>query len=141
MKQSQRIETYMTCTPHTINSGMPLATARNMMKKYGVRHLPVQVAGHLVGVVTERDLLLGMTLDKGGTLLVDDVMAPDPYSVTKDAALGEVAEKMATNAYGSAVVHDEAGKVIGIFTAIDALRAMSDQLNAKARKAEIAKGA
>jgi CBS domain-containing protein len=140
MKSADRIENFMTFSPHTINSGMPIETAQAMMKKFGVRHLPVQVAGHLVGVVTERDLFLARSLDKEGKLMVDDVMTPEPYAVPSEAPLGDVVEEMATRRYGCAVVCNEQGRVIGIFTAVDGLRAIGDKLNTKARKAEFAKG-
>ena len=47
---------------------------------------------------------------------------------------------MATHRYGCAVVCNEKGRVSGIFTAVDALRSVADQLNTKSRKAEFAKG-
>lgn len=136
----QPISKFMTYSPHTINSGMSVETARKMMKKYGVRHLPVQVAGHLVGIVTERDFLLGSSLDKDGHLFVDDVMTPDPYSVAENAPLGEVVEQLAEHRFGCAVVLGEKGNVKGIFTVVDALRALADGRNVRARKGTIAKG-
>ncbi len=129
------IDQFMTYSPHTINSGMQLKTARQLMKKYKVRHLPVQLSGHLVGVISDRDLSFAKSFDKEGLLMVDDVMTPDPYSVSPGTPLGEVAEKMATNLYGCAVIQGKDGKVKGIFTAIDGLRAISENLNVKKRKA------
>ena len=140
MKNKEPIEKFMTHSPHTINSGVPIETARQMMKKYGIRHLPVQVSGHLVGIVSERDLLLARSLDPEGKLSVDDVMTAEPYSVTADTPLGAVVDEMTTHLYGSAVICNEKGKVVGIFTAIDGLREISDRLNTKDRKAAIAKG-
>ena len=139
-KQSQRIERYMTHAPHTINSGMPVGTAKALMKKHGVRHLPVQVAGHLVGVVSERDLFLAASLHKEDGLLVDDVMTSEPYCVKADAPLGEVVEQMAMNRYGCAIVCNDEGRAIGIFTAVDALRALSDKLSERSRKDAIGRG-
>ncbi|MGZ3651291.1 MAG: CBS domain-containing protein [Bdellovibrionota bacterium] len=136
----EKIEQFMTHSPHTVNAGMPIETAQQMMRKYGVRHLPVLLAGHLVGVVSDRDLLLGRNLDREGKLEVDDVMTSDPYSVQTDASLGEVVEVMASRLYGCAVVCEKNGRVVGIFTALDGLREISDRLNAKNRKAAIAAG-
>jgi acetoin utilization protein AcuB len=141
MKSPLLIDQFMTLAPHTINSGMQLKTARQLMKKYGVRHLPVQLAGHLVGIISDRDLAVARSFDKEGFLLVDDVMTPDPYAVPPGTPLGEVVEKMATNLYGCAVIQGTDGKVRGIFTAIDGLRAISENLNIKKRKARSAKEA
>lgn len=140
MNQSQRIENFMTHSPHTINSGMPLATAQKMMKKFKVRHLPVQMAGHLVGVISERDILLAKSLDRDGKVLVDDIMTTEPYAVEAGAPLGDVVEQMAINQYGCAVVCQKDGRVVGIFTAIDGLREISDRFNTKKRKTLITKG-
>lgn len=135
------IDQFMTYSPHTVNSGMQLKTARQLMKKYKVRHLPVQLAGHLVGVISDRDLSFAKSFDKEGQLMVDDVMTPDPYAVPPGTPLGEVVEKMATNLYGCAVVQGKDGKVKGIFTAIDGLRAISESLNTKKRKIAFSKEA
>lgn len=134
MKNKLIIDQFMTYSPHTINSGMQLKTARQLMKKYRVRHLPVQLSGHLVGIISDRDLSFAKSFDKEGLLMVDDVMTPDPYAVPPGTPLGEVVEKMATNLYGCAVIQGTDGKVKGIFTAIDGLRAISENLNAKKRK-------
>lgn len=121
------VDDFMTYAPHTVNSGLPLDAARKLMKKYGVRHLPVQLAGHLVGVVSDRDLKFAMSFDKGGKLLVDDVMTPDPFTVAPGTLLGEVVGKMASSSFGSAVIQQANGRVVGIFTATDGLRAIAER--------------
>ena len=123
-----KIEKYMTPMPHTINSGMTIKTAKEMMKKFGFRHLPVQVSGHLVGVLTERDIKLASNFPQGNQLLVDDLMTPDPYAVSPQATLEEVVQEMAEHKYGCAVVQQVSGKVVGIFTATDGLRAFGKML-------------
>ena len=132
--KKRTIESFMTPFPHSIHSGMPLKTARSLMRKYGIRHLPVQLAGHLVGVLTDRDLKLGASFDQEGTLMVEDVMTPDPFTVKRDDSIGAVATEMARHKYGCAIVQDEKGKVIGIFTATDALKLLGEILNSALRK-------
>jgi acetoin utilization protein AcuB len=51
-------------------------------------------------------------------------MQQDPYSVSADASLASVATKMAERKYGSAVVV-QGERVIGVFTTIDALKALA----------------
>ena len=72
MKANEKIEQYMTVSPHCVNAGMPLKKARELMRTHGIRHLPVQLAGRLVGVITDRDLKLAESFDLAGELLVDD---------------------------------------------------------------------
>ena len=47
----------MTCEPATVDLDTPLAEVARRMLAYGVRHLPVVVAGDVIGMVSARDLL------------------------------------------------------------------------------------
>jgi CBS domain-containing protein len=48
---------YMTREPATVGLETPLAEVARTMLTYGVRHLPVVVAGEVLGMVSARDLL------------------------------------------------------------------------------------
>jgi CBS domain-containing protein len=48
---------YMTWEPATVALDTPLAEVAHRMLAYGVRHLPVVVAGDVLGMVSARDLL------------------------------------------------------------------------------------
>jgi acetoin utilization protein AcuB len=119
------IRRFMTVGPHVITSRHTLAEAHQAMRERGVRHLPVVDDGHLKGVVSQRDLYLLETLRgvDAARELVEEAMSSDPYVVTPEATLEEVAEAMATQKHGSALVVEQA-TVIGIFTTTDALKAL-----------------
>ncbi len=122
-----RIYKHMTPSPHTVGRDQPLATAHALMKKLNVRHLPVLDGGVLVGILSERDVhfveaIAGVDPEK---TLVEDAMTPEPFMVAADEFLHVVAQKMVAHKYGCAVVM-ERGSVVGIFTTIDALRALID---------------
>jgi acetoin utilization protein AcuB len=120
------VEEHMTVSPVVIGSDRTLADARRLMRERGIRHLPVVDAGALVGVVSQRDLYLAETL-RGvdpATDTVREAMSADPYAVPPGAALEEVATTMAERRLGSAIVVDR-GSVIGLFTTVDALRALA----------------
>jgi acetoin utilization protein AcuB len=119
------IRRFMTVGPHVITSRHTLAEAHQTMRERGVRHLPVVDDGHLKGVVSQRDLYLLETLRgvDAARELVEEAMSSDPYVVTPEATLEEVAEAMATQKHGSALVVEHAA-VIGIFTTTDALKAL-----------------
>mgnify|MGYP001573803317 CR=1 FL=1 len=127
-KTMPKISKFMTASPHTIGNDIPLKKALEVMRTNGIRHLPVQAGGHLVGMITDRDIKLASSFQGAAELKVDDVMSPDPYTVSPDAALDQVVEVMAERKYGSAVVYQENGKVVGIFTAVDGLRVLADIL-------------
>jgi acetoin utilization protein AcuB len=119
------IKDVMTEQPVTIGRTQSLAVAHEMMRENHCRHLPVLEHGDLAGVVTQRDLyfletIAGVDLTKDK---VDDAMSVDAYAVGPDARVVEVAAEMSKNKYGCAVVI-ERDRVIGIFTATDALRVL-----------------
>jgi len=137
MKQMPRIDKFMTTLPHTIGSDIPLDTAVKMMKEQGIRHLPVQTAGKLVGVLTDRDVKLALSFAGASSLTVQDVMSADPFTAVPDAPLDQVVFAMAEHRYGCAVIEQSNGKTVGIFTATDGLRVLGDMLNEHYRKASI----
>ncbi len=120
-----RVYRHMTPSPITIGRDQTLETAHELMFKHHIRHLPVLDGGALVGIVTERDLRLieSMSGTDPKATLVEEAMTPDPYMVSYDTPLREVVSAMVEHKYGCAVVM-ERGHVAGIFTTIDALRAL-----------------
>ena len=120
------IRRFMSEGVYTVGVDQTLDVAHAMMRQHGVRHLPVLAGGKLVGVVSVRDLHLIETLrdvDPEKTT-VDEAMTCDVYITGPDAPLEEVAATMAEHKYGSAVIV-ERGKVVGVFTTVDAMRALA----------------
>jgi acetoin utilization protein AcuB len=128
MKQIPRIEKYMTAMPHTVGKDISMDVALDMMRTHRIRHIPVQDAGKLVGVVTDRDVKLAASFASDGNLTVDDVMTPDPYTVQPHTPVDTVVAEMAEHKYGCAIIVQDNGKVVGIFTAVDGLRVLSEVL-------------
>lgn len=124
------IDSFMTATVHTTGAKRLLADAHRLMNEHAIRHLPVMEGGKLAGMVTQRDLHLIETL-KGVNpeeVTVDEAMSADVYTVELGTPLVTVVNEMLQHKLGSAVVVDSAGKVRGIFTTIDALRALGQLL-------------
>jgi|SRR4051812_1261361 acetoin utilization protein AcuB len=122
-----RIADYMTPGPHTIGREQSVMAAKQIMQQRHVRHLPVLHGGKLVGVLSERDLAAIEALPGSRQMTVEDAMVPEVYVTSEDAPLAAVAGEMARQRVGSAVVvKDE--HVIGVFTAVDALRALAETL-------------
>ena len=132
MPAATSIDRFMTKSPHTIAHHATLAAARALMEKLNVRHLPVLDGGKLVGIVSDRDLsfVAGLAGVDPAQVKVSDAMSPDLFTVEKRAPLGEVAAEMADRKYGSAIVL-ESGKVIGVFTTVDGMRALAQLLSEK----------
>ena len=127
---------FMTADPIAISSDRTLTEAHRIMREKGIRHLPVIDGGRLVGLVSQRDLYLLETLQgvDPDEEKVEEAMTAEPYTVAPDAPLEEVASRMAEQKYGSAVVLS-AGAVVGLFTTIDALRALASVLRRPRRQA------
>lgn len=125
-----KIREYMTPNPHTIEAGQTARAALRRMQDFDIRHLPVIRGGRILGVVSERDLRVAEHLQSrvNRRLTVGDMCTHSAYAVAPDAALDEVLERMIDQKLGSAVVED-GGTVIGIFTAIDALRCYKELLH------------
>ena len=129
------IQKYMTTAPHTIGIDQPLSVAHRLMREHHVRHLPVLRGGQIVGLLSDRDLNLIESLQgvDPNQVTVDEGMTEQPYIVPPTAPLDEVAQTMADNKYGSAIVvqHEH---VVGIFTAVDACRALAELLHTRLSK-------
>lgn len=129
------IQKYMTTTPHTIGSEQTIAKAASLMSEHRIRHLPVLHGGHLLGVLSDRDVKLIETFrDVDATKTrVEEAMTEQPYTVDPGTPLDEVVRTMAEKKLGSAVVVQNQ-KVVGIFTTVDACQALSDLLQTRLAK-------
>ena len=121
---------YMTPGPYTIGREQSLVAAKEMMQRIHVRHLPVLHGGKLVGVLSDRDLAAIETLPGSRQMTVEDAMVPEVYITSEDALLATVAGEMARQRVGSAIVLRD-DHVVGVFTAVDALRALAETLTSR----------
>jgi acetoin utilization protein AcuB len=126
------IDRYMTTSPYSIGQEQRLSQAHRLMREHNIRHLPVLHGGLLVGVLSDRDLHLIETLRDVDPekVLIEEAMSPTVYTVSPKAMLDEVVREMAHHKYGCAVVIDN-GKVVGVFTTIDAMRVFADLLETR----------
>jgi acetoin utilization protein AcuB len=131
VKQIPPIKAVMTTFPYSVESGQPIATARETMAEHGIRHLPVVEDGKLIRVITDRDVRLALGQreepDDVPTLLVRDVPGREAYVVELTEPLDVVALHMARHGIDAAlVVKNE--RLVGIFTMTDACRLLGDLL-------------
>ena len=132
MKNIPEVMKYMTTTPHSIGIDQTVHTAETLMTKHHIRHLPVLDGGKVVGVLSDRDMkivhaIAGATAEK---TLIKDIVQNDPYTVSPQTKLDEVAMSMAENKYGCAIVMDN-NKLVGVFTMVDALKALATVLETR----------
>jgi acetoin utilization protein AcuB len=127
--QYPTVRQYMTPSPCTVARNEAVTIAHRMMREHGIRHLPVMDGVAVVGILSERDILLCESLPgvNPTDMRVEEAMAPDPYEVTPDAPLAEVVATLLERRIGSAIVVDD-DRVAGVFTTVDALRALAELL-------------
>jgi len=116
------IDQHMTPCPHSVGAEQPLRRAMESMRTHRVRHMPVLHGGELVGMLSDRDIVLLENLADAlhDDLKVEEVMSLEPYAVSRGTSLKEVLEEMASRHLGSAVIMN-GNTVAGIFTSTDAV--------------------
>jgi|SRR6185437_4002880 len=112
---------YMTIAPATVNPSDTLAAARSLMDTKGVRHLLVVDNTGLVGVLTAGDIRKHEGYLERSR--VTAAMSPYPIVVRSDTPMREATSLLIEKKIRSLPVVDD-GKVVGIITTTDLLRAM-----------------
>ena len=122
-RKMPQVREYMTKSPRVIDAVESLERAHSLMNEWKLRHLPVEKNQHLVGVLSERNLT-AIRMHAKADFTVEDAMIPEPFVVAPNAPLDEVVDTMANEKYGCAVIQNEEGQTEGIFTTVDAFRAL-----------------
>jgi len=111
-------------SPFTILDTDSLGTAERAMARWQIRHLPVVSGGHILGMLSQRDILAARAHadpdDDWWTIRVHDAMSQPVQTCGPDDSLTEVAGRLAASKIGALPVV-ELGKVIGIVTVTDVL--------------------
>ncbi|MDO9184326.1 MAG: CBS domain-containing protein [Bacteriovorax sp.] len=126
------IQKFMSTSPHTIGVDQTLAQAKKVMHDLSIRHLPVLKGGSIVGIISEHDINFMLSF-KGVDLKnekIDQAMTFDPVMVESTTQLDEVCRNMAEKKIGSVLIQDN-HKLVGIFTWVDALKAMDELLKTR----------
>jgi acetoin utilization protein AcuB len=129
VRQYPEVREYMTAAPHTIAPTSSLSRAVKIMRDHQVRHLPVVDHERVVGVLSQRDILIMESLPgvNPTEVRVEEAMVQDVFTAAPDTPIGEVVETMIERRLGSTIVSD-GEHVLGVFTTTDALRALHDLL-------------
>jgi len=113
----------MSPDPSFVKPDHSLAAANALMHAEGIRHVAVIEDGKLVGILSDRDLRNHWGyLDR---TKVNAAMTPDPITVGPDVGIEQAARLLLSHKVGSLPVVEN-GKVIGIITTTDFLRALLD---------------
>jgi acetoin utilization protein AcuB len=121
MNRETRVSDLMTPHPTALHPDATLERARRLMVQLGVRHLPVVDRGRrLVGMISQRDLAsVGPELHGR----VAELMAEEPLCAAPDTAAYQAAYLLLHRRIGSLPVTDGHGRLVGIVTESDFVRA------------------
>ena len=132
----------MTRNPLTVPPDTPVAEALSMMRQNKVRRLPVtDKKGHLVGIISEKDLLYAspspatsLSVYEVGYLLsklqIKEIMATKVTTISPEAPLEEAARIMVDNGVGGLPVMEKR-KIVGIITETDVFKTILEMLGAR----------
>jgi acetoin utilization protein AcuB len=124
----------------TLAEDASIGEALSRFVEGGFRHLPVVRDGVPVGVVSDRDMrrLEGVLAAQVGDPAEDDARLAAPVSallemrevvsVRAEASARDVIDAMLREHVSAVLVTDDAGRLAGIVTSVDVLRALRDAL-------------
>jgi acetoin utilization protein AcuB len=127
------LEQVMTRSPHTIQAGASAQAAHEMLTQHTIRHLPVEENGKIIGVLSEREvnLALSLTGERTTPVSVFSLCSQPAYLVERSEPIALVLRTMAAHRYGCVLVTEQ-GRLAGIATATDMLRFMAIWLEREA---------
>lgn len=135
------VSSSMTARVVTITRDESIFTAKDLMAKHRIRHLPVVTEGDkLVGIVTDRDirsalpydLLKGVDnkeeLEKAAALKIKDIMTREPKTISPLDTIQDALLLIQKERVGAFPVVNDAGKLKGVLSTRDLLRAFTNVL-------------
>jgi CBS domain-containing protein len=129
-----QVQEIMTRRPELVNRHAMARDAAEKMRALGIGALPVVERGHLVGMITDRDLAVRCVaagLDPNATP-VEALMTPEVVTCHVSDGVHALARVMETHSLRRVVVLNERGKPVGIVTLTDLARAPEKELVAEA---------
>ncbi len=112
----------MTPNPRVCTSGDSIVNVARMLRDYDVGSLPVvenSGTNRLIGIITDRDLVVGPLADEEFTAIAGDAMTPNPTAVGPDEDVHRVEQIMRDQQVRRIPVVDELGSIIGMIAQAD----------------------
>ena len=116
-----RLADLITSKPITVRPDDSIRKATIVMCESSIGFLPVTDSGRVLGVVTDRDIVLRGVAQgyDPQTTFIRHVMTPDPIQLQITDELETALDLMAAKAIGRLLVTDKEGNLVGVLTAGD----------------------
>ena len=117
-----RVTEVMSYRPIAIDAFATVQTAAQQMRSHVVGALPVVERGQLVGIITDRDVVLRMVAQgerPPWETYVREVMTEHPLTCRPDERLADAVERMVGRNVRRIIVVDEGGAVVGLVSVDD----------------------
>ena len=116
VEKVKKFESGMISDPVTVSPHQKIAEARELMERHGISGLPVTLGGHLVGILTNRDL----RFEKNPERCVDELMTKENLvTVRDDVDLDEAQGLLHQHRIEKLLVVDERYRLMGLITVKD----------------------
>ena len=114
-----------------------LDVAHRIMRRKHIRHLPVVRSGQLLGILSDRDVLLRARQTDDGMLVVPTVpvataMTPEPITCEPTTEIATLVHTMTERKIDAVPVVSAAGALVGLVTSTDLLLLLLDRDEAQA---------
>jgi CBS domain-containing protein len=123
--QHQKVIEHMTAHVFQVPPHEPIRSAWHLMREKQIRHLVVTTNDVLMGVLSDRDLLAGITWDAAGPDGIQNqvrhIMTTRVATIKPEATVSEATQRMIDWRIGALPVADN-GDLMGIITETDLLR-------------------
>lgn len=125
---AKNVRDAMTSNPRSIESSTMVADAAKLMKAEDVGSLPIVEGDQLVGMVTDRDIVIRVVAegkDQQSTT-VGEIASRDLVTVDPEQDLDEALRLMAQHQVRRLPVAEEDGRLVGILAQADVAREGND---------------
>jgi acetoin utilization protein AcuB len=128
MKAMQAMTRNVVC----IHAHDSIETAKDIMDEWDIRHLPVVDHGKLVGMLSDRDILLRTSLTSNNVKVVDDCEVRDAMTArvitcSPTDSIAKIASAMTDKKIDSVPVVEDDGELVGLVTSTDLLELLKER--------------
>jgi CBS domain-containing protein len=123
------VERIMTREPASLEPSSTCGEAATLMKQQDCGSLPIVLDGRLVGIITDRDIVVrAVAAGKDPkTLRVSEIMTADPITIAPDASIDEATQLMAERQVRRLPVVAD-GRLVGIVVLAQLARSEDERL-------------